>query len=58
MLLYPRRYLDRLEANGKIGRVTVLDTGVVLTTKADVGLPVCTYCGDTHPEPHEGWCLI
>lgn len=57
-LLYPRRYLDRLEANGKIGRVTLLDSGTVLLTKADAGLPVCSYCGSPHPEPYEGWCLL
>lgn len=57
-LLYPRRYLDRLEANGKIGRCTIIKTGTILTTTADAGLPVCTLCNTPHPGPYEGWCLL
>jgi hypothetical protein len=57
-LLYPRRYVDRLEANGKIARVTMLDTGHVLSPKVDTGLPVCIFCDTPHPPPYEGWCLI
>jgi hypothetical protein len=29
-LLHPRRYVERLAAKGKIGRVTVIDTGEVI----------------------------
>jgi hypothetical protein len=29
-LLHPQRYIERLAARGKVGRVTIVDTGVVL----------------------------
>jgi hypothetical protein len=58
-LLYPARYVDRLAANGKVGRVLLLDTGEIIqkepTPKA---LPVCPYCTDRHAAPHDGMCLL
>lgn len=36
-LLYPRRYVERLAAKGKIGRVTIIDTGEVIYGDDDLG---------------------
>jgi hypothetical protein len=50
-LLQPRRYVERLVVKGKIGRVTVLETGEIHQ------LP-CPFCGDDHAEPYDGSCLL
>lgn len=69
-LLYPRRYITRLQER-KPARVTMLDTGTVLQAEApEVGAvdPVlarlrarpspCHWCAGTHPQPHDGRCLL
>lgn len=70
-LLYPARYVERLEGNGKVGRVTLLDTGEVIQ-KADpasgpvdpvlsrlrVSVAACPYCDKRHNLPHDGTCLL
>lgn len=49
-LLHPARYVERLGTRGKIGRVTLLDTGTTIQ-------PPCSTCGEHH-EPPFGSCLI
>ena len=69
-LLFPRRYIKRLAANGKVGRVTLLESGVLLQDgEAERGKvdPVlarlrkrfpCTWCEAEHALPHDGMCLL
>lgn len=61
-LLHPRRYVERLVPKGKQGRVTILDGDLqpihVLTGPPVAKYPTCSYCGDDHPEPHDGACLL
>lgn len=48
-LLHPRRYVERLAGRGKIGRVTVLDTGEIIQLE-------CEFCSKVHDRP--GTCLL
>jgi hypothetical protein len=48
-LLHPRRYVERLAKRGKIGRVTLLDTGEIIQL-------ACEFCSEVHDRP--GTCLI
>lgn len=58
-LLHPRRYVERLAANGKVGRVTDLDTGEIFQLAEPPTAPVpCAFCGERHGEPRDGSCLI
>jgi hypothetical protein len=66
-LLYPARYVDRLAGNGRVGRVTLLDTGEVIQKGDPASGPVdpvlarlryCPWCCERHPFPHDGMCLI
>lgn len=50
-LLHPRRYVERLAAKGKIGRVTLLDTGEVIQPATEL----CPFCGQPNDD---GRCLI
>lgn len=71
-LLHPERYVERLAANGKQGRVSILDDrlqpvqvitgppvgdGTVDPVLARLRKP-CPLCGDKHPEPYTGECLL
>jgi hypothetical protein len=74
-LLHPERYVERLTAAGKVGRVVVVSTGEVFqpdripdpSTLVPTETPIprvfdpnrpCTFCGEKHPQPHDGSCLI
>lgn len=49
-LLHPQRYVERLAGRGRIGRVTLVDSGKVLQQP-------CTTCHQQH-DPPWGSCLI
>lgn len=63
-LLYPRRYVERLAANGKVGRVIIVDSGEIiqLEDKPEVyhasSRQDCPVCGDVHYAPFDGSCLL
>jgi len=60
-LLHPERYVERLAARGKIGRVTELDDQLQPTGQVwggESALPSCVFCSHRHPEPYDGSCLI
>ena len=63
-LLYPHRYPERLAANGKVGRVIIVDTGEIIQLEEKPeqyiarSRQVCDLCGETHKPPFDGSCLI
>ena len=63
-LLYPHRYPERLKANGKVGRVHILDADMnvvetIQLEEPDENTPLhCRWCTKTHPVPHDGSCLL
>lgn len=60
-LLHPRRYCERLSVGGKVARVTLLESGEVIQlqpTPEPEEVVSCDLCGDAHPLPHDGLCLV
>ena len=55
-LLNPHGYVERLAANGKAGRVFLLEEGGRMLIDDDM-CPECLLCGIQHPEPHDGRCV-
>lgn len=54
-LLQPERYVQRLAVKGKVGRVTLLETGQIISPIPD---EPCSYCDGSHPGPVSGMCLL
>lgn len=54
-LLYPEKYPQRLAANGKVGRVIIVDTGEIIDSP--LAPPPCDMCGEEH-SGLSGSCLI
>lgn len=59
-LLHPRRYVERLAAKGKIGRVTDKETGEVFQLADPQPQPkdLCEWCDDFHAAPFDGTCML
>lgn len=56
-LLHPHKYPIRLAANGKVGRVTIIETGEVIHGPLEP--PPCPHCDEQHlPLDVEGSCLL
>lgn len=51
-LLYPHRYPERLAANGKVGRVVIVETGEIINS------PLATACTICDQEHTDGACLL
>lgn len=70
MLLHPDKYVERLTDKGKVGRVTILDTGQVIVSPdvpdpsrmvaSDTQIPqmLCPHCDAAHRPPFDGKCLL
>lgn len=60
-LLHPETYVTRLASQGKIARVTDVETGEMFphdgTPNDPPGAP-CEFCEEHHVEPSNGSCLI
>lgn len=54
-LIHPRRYVERLAKNGKIGRIIVPDTGEIIQM---VETSICPVCDQEHAAPFDGSCLL
>lgn len=57
-LLYPSRWCERLAANGKVGRLTILETGEVIQILKPSEASFCPMCEENHGAPFDGMCLL
>lgn len=54
-LIHPERYPERLAANGKVGRVIIVDTGEIISGPLEPD--PCSVCGNQHTGI-EGSCIL